>query len=64
MEDLDKLQDLLHGLVNKSASIQGILKLLEKTELNDKQRELVQKQKLATDESIQIIKKIRESLRN
>lgn len=64
MEDLNEIQDLLHRLVNKSVSIQGLLKLLEKSEPTDKQKRLIQKSKEATDESIEIIKQIREALRD
>lgn len=64
MEDSKEIQELLHRLVNKSVSIQGLLKLLERTDLNDKQKELVQKSKVVTEESIQTIKEMREALRD
>lgn len=63
MEDVKELQELLHKLVNKTVSAQSILKILDRSELDEQQRELLKKTKEATEQSLQIIKQIREKLR-
>ncbi len=63
MEDVKELQELLHKLVNKTVSAQSILKILDRSELDKQQRELLKKTKEATEQSLQIIKQIREKLR-
>ncbi len=63
MEDIDTLRELLHKLINKSVTSQSLLKILSKTDLNDQQREILQKSIESVDDSVSTVKAIREQLR-
>ena len=64
MNDNDDLNELIHLLINKALSVQSLIKLLEKTQLDEKQRSLIDKTLSNTNEVISTSKKIREQARN
>ena len=64
MNDNDDLNELIHLLINKALSVQSLIKLLEKTQLDENQRSLIDKTLSNTNEVISTSKKIREQARN
>lgn len=63
MEDVKELQELLHQLINKSVTTQILLKILQKSELDEQQKDILQKSIEATEECMLTVKAIREKLR-
>ena len=64
MNDNHELNELIHLLINKAISAQSLIKLLEKTQLDEKQKSLIDKTLSNTNEVISTSKKIREQARN
>ncbi|MCF8060794.1 MAG: hypothetical protein K9K67_15935 [Bacteriovoracaceae bacterium] len=62
MED-DKLVIYIHDIINKSVSAQGYLKILSKSELGNKEAELLESASECLRESIEIIKSLRKDIR-
>lgn len=61
--DEDILRDHLHKLINKVVSTQSLIILLSRTELNDKQSQLVEKSQAAINELVAEVKVMREKMR-
>ncbi len=57
------MNELLHTLINKTLTAQSIIKLLEKTDLDDKQVQMLSKSYKAIDEVLTTAKHIREKAR-
>lgn len=63
MSEFDKEKELTHDLINKLVSAQGFLKVLGKSELNEKQKKLTLKTEKSLLEALVILKDYRKDLK-
>jgi len=63
MYDENNMNELLHSLINKTLIVQSIIKLLEKSDLDDKQAQMISNSNQAIVEVLNTAKLIREKAR-
>lgn len=59
----EKLVEYIHDLINKSVSTQAIIKILERSEFDEKQAKLLSKAKSSVEDSLKLLKDFREEIK-
>jgi|GEM_PF-2717129 len=62
--DNEKIIEYLHDLINKNVSAQAILKILSRSEFDEKQGELLCKAQSSVEESLDLLKEFRKEIKN